>query len=472
MGGLSKKAFQFQKLSADSALPHLTLDAGNLLFKHQAITPGQELEEKMTAATIVKAYNLMGYQAVCVGNRDLIAGLRYLQELKGEAKFTWLSANLVGTSSRRPLFKQSASFTVGGIKVGVIGLTGPAPLPASDGATILPWDQVLPKLAASVAKKNDLVILLSNLPAKENQRIAESYATIHLIIASGAAANTISADPLNNTVIASTGPQGKQIGIMNINWQANKRWGTQTATLLAAKKGSLDRLLWQLGKYQQDKDPETSLRDQPDRLRAYHILKNREQELRGEIDRLSREMGTQTTARSEPCSYTNRFMIMENNLPDQTEIARLVDQLDKAVFTLGQQRQAAIPSQARTESPYLGFTGCGNCHPAQLASWQKTKHAMAYQTLVKDRKQYNQGCLPCHVTGVTQSQGLLALSLLDDRRGVGCESCHGPGRLHAKAPKANAMTRKPGSAICQACHSGSHDENFDFAERIKRVGHH
>jgi 2',3'-cyclic-nucleotide 2'-phosphodiesterase (5'-nucleotidase family) len=346
MGGLSKKAFQFQKLAADAALPHLALDAGNLLFKHGTIAPGQELEEKMTAATIIKAYNLIGYQAVCVGSQDLIAGLPYLQKLKGDAKFAWLSANLVHTSSHQPFFKESATFKIGSIKVGVIGLTGPATLPASDDATILPWDQVLPSLAAQVAKKNELVILLSNLPAADNQRIAEAYATIHLIIASGAMANTISADPINNTVVTSTGAQGKQIGIMNINWQTGKRWGTQTAAILATKKSSLDRLLWQLGKYPQGKDPEASLRDQPDRLKTYRILKTRQQELRTEIDQLSKEIGNQGQAKSEPSSYTNRFMVMEANLPDQSEIARLVDQLDKAIFTLGRQGHAKISSPA------------------------------------------------------------------------------------------------------------------------------
>ena len=338
MGGLSKKGFQFNQIATDSGKPHLTLDAGNLLFKHDTINPKLEAQEKLTAEAIVEAYNLIGYQAVGVGSKDLIAGIPYLQALAKKAKFTWLSANLVAKTSKKPLFKASTTLKVGSIKAGVIGITGQLPLASADQATLLSWEEVLPRLVAKVAKRHDLVILLSNLPAAENQRIAEAHANIHLIIQSGATSNTISPGPINNTLLASTGPQGKQVGILTINWQPGKRWGDQKAELLAKKKGTLDRLLWQLSKYQQDKDPETALRNQPDQLKAYQILKAREQELRDDIERMTKEFSKAPPSKGEPSSFGNRFLAMETNLPDQPEIARLTDRLDAAIQQLGQQK--------------------------------------------------------------------------------------------------------------------------------------
>ncbi len=469
MGGLSKKAFQFNKIAKEANRPHLTLDAGALLFKHDAINPRQEEQEKMAAAAIVEAYSLIGYNAVCVGSQDLIAGSAFLQMLSKDAKFTWLSANLVNKSTKKTFFKASTTVNVEGVKVGVIGLTGPAALPPADEATILPWDQVLPDLLAKVDKTHDLVVLLSNLPAADSQRIALSYPSIHLIIQSGANTNAISPEPINNTVLVSTGPQGKQIGIMEINWQPSKRWGDQKTEVLAKKKGALDRLLWQLSKYQQDKDPETALRNQPDQLNIYHALQAQEQELRGEIDQLSKTLDQQGPSTGEPSAYTNRFMAMETALPDQPEIVRLVDALNSAVNKLGQ-RQAETAT--KTDSPYLGSRSCGSCHAAQLASWQKTRHAAAYATLAKDKQQYNLSCLPCHVTGVSMDQASESLSITEARREVGCETCHGPGRLHIGNPKANPMALKPGPGVCQTCHSGSHDDNFNYDERIKMVDHH
>lgn len=424
----------------------------------------------MTAEAIVEAYNLIGYNAVCVGSQDLIAGVAYLQKLNKAAKFTWLSANLVKKSTKKPFFKASTTVTAGSIKVGVIGLTGPAILPAAGEAMILPWDQVLPDLLTKMAKGHDLLILLSNLPAADNQRIAETYSNIHIIIQSGVSANAISAEPINNTLIANSDQQGKHIGIMDINWQASKRWGDQKAELLAKKNAALDGLLWQLSKYQQDKDPETALRTQPDQLKAYRTLRNREQLLRSEIDQLAKVAANEAPAAGEPSAYNNRFMAMETDLPDQPEIVRLVDKLDTAINRLGQ-LQAQTKAKVGTDSPYLGFRACGSCHPAQLTSWQQTRHAMAFTTLEKGKQQFNQNCLPCHVTGISMTQAAEALSLNEERRGVGCEACHGPGRRHVESPKASPMIKKPGPDACLPCHSGSHDERFNYDERIKMVGH-
>lgn len=423
----------------------------------------------MTAATIVKAYDLMGYDAVCVGSRDLIGGLKYLQDLKKTSKFLWLSANVVRKSTQKKIFKASASIKLGKIKAGVIGLTGPAILSASDDATILPWDQVLPDLVATMAKSNDLLILLSNLPAADNQRIAEDYPTLHLIIQSGASANTISPAPINNTIMVSTAPQGKQIGIMEINWQPSKLWRDPQEEVLAQKKLSLERLLWQLSKFQQDKDPETALRNQPEQLEAYHILLSQEKQLRGEIDQASKLLIPRPPAKRESSVHTNRFIAMETSLPDHLEISRLISDLDAKVNELGKSQAASLATKA--DSPYLGFRGCGVCHAPQMASWQSTKHATAYKTLIKDKQHFNQNCLPCHVTGIAIPQAAEALTLPDDRRGVGCEACHGPGRRHSQSPKANPMNRKPGSQVCLGCHTQDHDTTFSYEKKIKMVEH-
>jgi len=469
LGGLSKKGWQIKQISSDAGQPRLTLDAGNLLFKHAAITPNLEAQEKLTAEAIVAAYNLIGYQAVCVGGKDLIAGIPYLQRINKNSKFPWLSANLVKQPSRKPIFKASTIIKVGALKAGVIGLTGPAMLQAEDAALILPWEEVLPTLIAKVAKKSDLVILLSNLPAADNQRIAQEYGDIHLIIQSGANANTLSPEPVNNTLLVSTGPQGKQLGIMTIHWQRSKRWGDTRAETLRKKSEAMASMRWQLSKYQQDQDPETALRNQPDQLQAYHLLKAREQAMQNEIDRLSQELGQNPPAQGTPSSFANRFMAMEIGLPDQKEVVRITDQLAAAIVKQGQQQAKSNTSTAI--SPYLGSNQCGACHAAQLASWQQTKHASAYTTLVNGQKQFNQNCLPCHVTGVTLAQGQEALSLPAERRGVGCETCHGPGREHSKSPKAFVLTRIPGPAVCQSCHSAPHDEAFDYQVKIKQVGH-
>lgn len=472
MGGLSKKAFQLNAIATkDEARSHLTLDAGDLLFKGGAVTlPGQETLGTLRAAAIVEAYDVMGYDAVAVGGKDLAAGIPFLQSLRKKSKFVWVSANLVTRSTKKLIVRPGVTLKAGDVKVGVIGLTGPAILPATEDAMILPWDQVLPELLVKVSKKHDLVVILSNLPVADNQRIAERYKTVHLIIQSGVSANSITPEPINNTVVVSVGSQGKQLGVMEIDWQPSKWWDNQKGEALIRKKEALEQVRFHLLQFRQEKDPEIALRNRPDQLNTYHLLQGREREFVSDIDKLTIEIKKDVATNGQPATYRNRFVPMEVSLPDQPEVLEIVTRLKEAVNSLGQQQSKMEPS-APVSQPYLGSTGCGQCHSAQRAAWLKTPHAMAFKTLEKARQQFNPECLPCHVTGMSMAQGKEALSLPEYLRGVGCESCHGAGRGHAVAPKGNAMVSTPSPSVCLHCHIPPHDPDFDYAKQIKKVGH-
>lgn len=424
----------------------------------------------MTAAAIVKAYNLISYDAVAVGSQDLIAGVPYLKSLSKGAKFPWLSANLVNKATKKTLFTASTSIKLGSIKAGIIGLTGPAILEASENAVILPWDQVLPALVAKMTKKNNLLILLSNLPAVDNKQIAESYPDIHLIIQSGASSNTISAAPINNTIMLSTAPQGKQIGVMEINWQSSRRWEDPNAVALAAKKASLERLDAQLQQYKKRPETEERLNSQPELLKVYNLILAQKQNLQGEIDLLETKTKQHIPPGSKLSTYNNRFIAMAIDLPDHPEVSRVVASLDTAINAIGQRRAEAVTTPK--SSPYLGFLGCATCHARQFTSWQQTRHAKAYLTLAKKKQQFNPNCLPCHVTGIAPDRGEEALSIPDERRSVGCETCHGPGHNHSENPKAYPLARRPSPEQCRQCHIPPHDNNFDYDKQIKLIEHH
>ena len=89
MGGLSKKAYQFTKLLRTKPTPSVIVDGGGLLFKNSFIPQGQEAQLEATAEGIVKAYNLIGYDAVAVSSRDLAAGLDFLLGLQENSLFEW-----------------------------------------------------------------------------------------------------------------------------------------------------------------------------------------------------------------------------------------------------------------------------------------------------------------------------------------------------------------------------------------------
>jgi len=169
----------------------------------------------------------------------------------------------------------------------------------------------------------------------------------------------------------------------------------------------------------------------------------------------------------------------------------------------------AAPAAAKAENKYIGADKCKNCHSAessgnQWAAWQKMDHAKAFASLASDKAkeiakakgiddpQKSDACLKCHVTAF----GLPADQLkkpMDQKLGVQCESCHGPGDQHAKARlaaaakeaddnKAAAGPQKlpegeivslPDQKTCLVCHNEQSPtfKPFCFQMRVDKVRH-
>lgn len=73
----------------------------------------------------VEALNLMGLDAATFGNHNFDRGLAPLQDLINTARFSYVSANLTNLGGNLTNVKPYRIFTVGGVKVAVIGLTNP-----------------------------------------------------------------------------------------------------------------------------------------------------------------------------------------------------------------------------------------------------------------------------------------------------------------------------------------------------------
>jgi 2',3'-cyclic-nucleotide 2'-phosphodiesterase/3'-nucleotidase len=73
------------------------------------------------------AMNLLGYDAMAVGNHEYNFGLKNLNRARSDAHFPWLSANTsVAAGGKERPFDAYVIKNVGGVKVAVIGITTPA----------------------------------------------------------------------------------------------------------------------------------------------------------------------------------------------------------------------------------------------------------------------------------------------------------------------------------------------------------
>ncbi len=79
---------------------------------------------------------------------------------------------------------------------------------------------------------------------------------------------------------------------------------------------------------------------------------------------------------------------------------------------------------------FSGVTKCAACHFPQYKDWKSTPHGNAYNILPKKYRKDAQ-CLACHTTPA-HGQAVVVDAPDTTQLGVSCESCHGPGREHAR----------------------------------------
>jgi len=74
---------------------------------------------------ILDAMNAIGYDAATPGNHDFNFGLDVMGRSLGSASFPYVSANILRSSDRRPVFPRYVLLERAGVRIGVMGLTTP-----------------------------------------------------------------------------------------------------------------------------------------------------------------------------------------------------------------------------------------------------------------------------------------------------------------------------------------------------------
>ena len=122
---------------------------------------------------------------------------------------------------------------------------------------------------------------------------------------------------------------------------------------------------------------------------------------------------------------------------------------------------------AKTETTILepGFASsgrCASCHQKEMAKWSFSKHARAWETMVKEKQTQNPECITCHTTGFGQKGGFGEPTTANIRKykGVQCEACHGPMRGH---PENDSIHSQPVTKeTCLVCHDEANSPNFEW----------
>jgi len=182
----------------------------------------------------------------------------------------------------------------------------------------------------------------------------------------------------------------------------------------------------------------------------------------------------QRTADSKPSlrgnAFNARYEPITHEVPSDAQIAGVIDAYDARV---NEHNRVAFadkrPPPAAPGSPfYVGAATCQSCHAPAYAWWTQTPHGRAYTTLERVHKQFNLSCVGCHVTGYAQPGGSTVVNH-EGLTHVGCESCHGPGSLHARDPGSAKLARAPAESVCKTCHTPEHSDLFEFSSYVQRL---
>jgi 2',3'-cyclic-nucleotide 2'-phosphodiesterase (5'-nucleotidase family) len=193
----------------------LVLDAGDLFFKKLS-NPIPENELKMVsekARLILEGFNLMGYDALGIGDDDLTLGRDFLIEMSKKAQFPFLSSNIINEDSGRLLFQSHLLKEIAGMKIGIFSLfspdlfTGPNDF-RKKGLVIRDPVETAQAMVRELHPKTDLIILLSHLSYPKDVELAQNISGIHLIIGSHTGANLLYSPLIKNTYLLQIAPKG------------------------------------------------------------------------------------------------------------------------------------------------------------------------------------------------------------------------------------------------------------------------
>jgi hypothetical protein len=403
----------------------LIVDAGNF-------SGGNGRNDLIKAKYLLKGMALLKYDAINLGERDLMSGKQYLAEIKKNYDIPFISANIYDAKSRQ-LFakpfvikrfgaKKTLGLVHGGFKMGVFGITlsqSPQMSSETDDQDFYIKDPVetAKQMIAELRGKCDIIVALCDLGIEKSEELAQSIKGIDVIISGRY--SSVQYEPMvtGNTLIVQAGLLGKYFGdlslVLNNNYQIQDHRGLLTPLNAEIPDDSLMVAL----------------------LNEYR-------------DELNIKTTSTTISVSAPPSLNHVTLAL-----------------------------------------YLGAEKCIDCHKNQYSQWKNTRHATAFRTLSANRNENNPNCQKCHTTGYKDFNGFDDLGSTPDMINVQCEACHGHGFKHLYTIKNDrflegnikkAVGGNQGLAqssklidkfVCLKCHNSERDPDFNFEKAVKKVMH-
>jgi hypothetical protein len=448
----------------------LLLDTGNLLFRKPLQTETKRRDALLRVDLLIQSYNEMGYDAVNVGEKDLMMGLKFLSEVSQKAKFPFVSANLVDKKTGKSIFKPYVIKETVGLKIGIIGLLDEqlsTTLQEKDpGLTILEPISTSKALTKNLRENCDLIVVLSQLGESKDKKLAKENREIDLILGGGGEARKAVTERINEIPIYRLEPRGGYLGRIDYSLVNTKK---PIKFLISSERDEMEKRLERLITRSMQIDAEMAKSGKQDemKLKELRFLESKKKELEKTL-----------VAFEDKNFYKHIAIPVQLSVEDDPKIIKGVEIYRAESAKLYKPKVPTLPDKELSEkemiaripkeSPFVGAVSCKRCHEVNYRNWLKTKHAKASQTIVASPKYAQEECLICHSTGYGKIGEYATVEEIPFYlRGVQCESCHGEGKGH---PGKGKIERKVTLGLCRNCHTKDQSPTFNYMAYLEKIG--
>jgi len=218
-GGLVRRATLIKKIRKSN--PNVLLfDTGDLFSVD---------EEKMKSSYTIKSYEYLKYDAICIGDQDLVNGVEFFRK-EFLAKLPVVTANF-SICKKKVCHLVGAPFKIiklDDINVGVIGVISKNafkyyPKKVQDDIKIDYPVQTIKHYMNLLKKKCDIIVLLSHSGLDMDKQMAKNVRGIDVIIGGHSQSLIKKRLVVNNTWIVQAGKNGEHLGEMNIFYNKKEK---------------------------------------------------------------------------------------------------------------------------------------------------------------------------------------------------------------------------------------------------------
>lgn len=153
---------------------------------------------------------------------------------------------------------------------------------------------------------------------------------------------------------------------------------------------------------------------------------------------------------------------LTGDVPEDASVRQLLTDFYREVAETSEHKplfaKQLLEQQAR--NGYVSATACQGCHQQEYLQWSATRHAFAFETLLKKERYFDPNCVSCHTTGFGYQTGFQIGDKASAFKGVQCETCHGPGKQHVGNPKKDNIRSGADTSLCLQCHDTKHSPGF------------